>query len=64
MWIAKNVHENKTELRVFQQGGGPGVINIMYLKTKISKYQTSFLLMVGQKKCRKSNSSRRVKYRY
>ncbi len=24
MWIAKNVHENKTELRVFQQGGGHG----------------------------------------
>ena len=50
MWIAKNVHENKTELQIYQQGEVMEVIDIMYLKTMILKYQISFILMDGQKK--------------
>ena len=64
MWIAKNVHENKTELQIYQQREVMEVIDIMYLKTMILKYQISFILMDGQKKCRKSNSFWSVKHRY
>ena len=49
MWIAKNVHENKTELQIYQQGGGHGSDRYNVFENHDIEISDKFYIMDGQK---------------